>query len=132
MKRIIIAGIICVLIIAMSLSILIGCNQRETVTHNVQVQADYFNVARRIVVLNMRTDKPIFELKGYFAIDDNSSNELVITCETDKGEYQVHYVYLNEWTMYVVEQLDTTLVDKYHYEVWYMPEAILPSVKPID
>jgi hypothetical protein len=109
-----------------------GCTQNDTVTHNIQKEANYFNVARRIVVINMRTDKPIFELKGYFAISNNSNKELVVTCETGNKEHQVHYVYLNEWTMYVVEQLDSTKVDKYHYEIWYMPEAIIPSIKPTD
>ena len=109
-----------------------GCTQNMVVTHNVQKEADYFNVARRIIVINMRTDKPIFELKGYFALSNDSNNELIVTCETGEKEYQVHYVYLNDWTMYVVEQLDTTSVDKYHYEIWYMPEAIIPSIKQTD
>lgn len=109
-----------------------GCRQNSVVTHNIQKEADYFNVARRIIVINMRTDKPIFELKGYFALSNDSNNELVVTCETGDDEYQVHYVYLNEWTMYVVEQLDSKKVDKYHYEVWYMPEAIIPSIKQTD
>lgn len=110
----------------------VGCNQNSVVTHNVQREADYFNVARRIVVVNARTDKPLFELKGYFAVSNNSSSELVVTCEIDEDKYQVHYIYLNEWTLYVIEDLNGTAVDKYHYEIWYMPEAILPSIKPTD
>lgn len=109
-----------------------GCNQNDIVTHNVQKEANYFNVARRIVVINARTDKPIFELKGYFAISNNGNSELVVTCEIEKNKYQVHYIFLNEWTLYVVEDLNGTYVDKYHYEIWYMPESILPSIKPTD
>lgn len=109
-----------------------SCRQSTIVTHNVQKEADYFNVARRIVVLNARTDTPMFELKGYFSLSNNSSQELVITCEVGEDKYQVHYVYLNEWTLYVVEDLNGIKVDKYHYEIWYLPESILPSIKPVD
>ena len=130
MKRLfkIIAPILAVGIMVISA----GCNQRSVVTHNIQKEADYFNVARRIVVINARTDKAVFELKGYFAISNNENSELVVTCEVGANEYQLHYVYLNEWTMYVIEQLDPSAVDKYHYEIWYMPEAIVPTIKPTD
>ena len=109
-----------------------GCRQSNRATYNVKREADYFNVARRIVVINARTDKPMFELTGYFSLSNDDTNELVITCEVGKNEYQVHYVYLNEWTLYVVEDLSGAKVSKYHYEIWYMPEIILPSIKPTD
>lgn len=74
----------------------------------------------------------MFELKGYFSISTNEHSELVVTCEIGEDEYQVHYIYLNEWTLYVVEDLSGIKVDKYHYEIWYMPEAIIPSIKPTN
>lgn len=109
-----------------------GCRQSRRVNYNVKREADYFNVARRIVVINARTDKPMFELTGYFSLSNSDTNELEITCEIGEGKYQVHYVYLNEWTLYVVEDLSGANVSKYHYEIWYLPETILPSIKPID
>lgn len=109
-----------------------GCRQANKARYNVKREADYFNVARRIVVINARTDKAMFELTGYFSLSNNDTNELVITCEVAEGKYQVHYVYLNEWTLYVVEDLSGANVSKYHYEIWYMPETILPSIKPTD
>lgn len=124
--------IIPILAMVVILAAFTGCTQSSVVRHNISKEADYFNVARRIVVINARTDKPIFELKGYFSISNNENSELVVTCEIDKDRYQVHYIYLNEWTLYVVEDLNGTAVDKYHYEIWYMPEAILPSIKPTD
>ena len=51
---------------------------------------------------------------------------LEIICEVSKGVYQKHFVYLNEWTMYVVEDLEGSNVEKYHYEVNYLPEMIVP------
>lgn len=115
-----------------AMTCLLSCRQSNIVSHNLKKEADYFNVARRIVVINARTDKPMFELKGYFSISNNSTSELEIVVEIGKDQYQIHYVYLNEWTLYVVEDLNGTKVSKYHYEIWYLPETILPSIKPTD
>ena len=32
------------------------------------------------------------------------------------------YVYLNDYTMYVVEDISGSNVDKYHYEINFLPE----------
>lgn len=108
------------------LFILTGCTEVGRVSYNIGQEADNFNVSRRIVVINARTDKPIFEMVGNFSIQNNSTNELEIICEIEKGKYQKHFVYLNEWTMYVVEDLEGSNVEKYHYEVNYLPEMIMP------
>lgn len=108
------------------LFILTGCTEVGRVSYNIGQEADNFNVSRRIVVINARTDKPIFEMVGNFSIQNNTTNELEIICEIEKGKYQKHFVYLNEWTMYVVEDLEGSNVEKYHYEVNYLPEMIIP------
>lgn len=112
------------LIIAATL--MCGCTEVEKVTYNVQKEADNFNVTRRLSVINARTDKPVLELIGNFAITNNENNELVITIETSPNVYKVDYVYLNEWTMYTVEDISGAYVDKYHYELNFLPEMIVP------
>lgn len=103
-----------------------GCRESDRATYNVQKQADYFNVERRLTVINARTDKPILEMVGYFSVSNNSNNELVVTLETGHGEYKVNYVYLNEWTIYTVEDVSGAHVDPYHYEINFLPEMIQP------
>ncbi len=103
-----------------------GCREADRVRHNVQKEADYFNVERRLSVINARTDKPILELIGYFSLSNNGSNELVITLETGENTYKVDYVYLNEWTIYTVEDISGAHVDPYHYEINFLPEMIQP------
>ena len=123
---IILAGIgIGVVLIAILLT-LSGCREVNRVSYNIGQEADNFNVSRRIVVINARTDKPVFEMIGNFSLQNNSTNELEIVCEVGKGVYQKHFIYLNEWTLYVVEDLEGTNVDKYHYEVNYLPQMIQP------
>ena len=115
---------ICMLLaIVISMS---GCRQVDRAKYNVQKEADNFNVERRLTVINARTDKPILEIIGYFSLSNNSTNELEITLETDKNVYKVDYVYLNEWTIYTVEDISGAHVDPYHYEINFLPEMIQP------
>lgn len=102
-----------------------GCVQRQatTVSYNIGLEADNFNVTRRLAVINTRTDKPMFELIGNFSLSNNAHNELEIICQTGENEYKKHFVYLNEWTTYVVEDVSGSDVDSYHYVVNYLPES---------
>lgn len=100
----------------------IGCTEVDQVSSNISMQADNFNVTRKLTVLNARTDTVLLELTGTFALKNNSSNELEVIIETAEGKYQKDYVYLNDYTMYVVEDISGSEVDKYHYEINFLPE----------
>lgn len=103
-----------------------GCRQSDRVSANLSKEADNFNVTRRLVAINTRTDKPLLEVVGNFAISNNSSNELVVTVEIENGIYRKHYIYLNAWVTYTVEDVSGAFVDNYHYEVNFLPEMIVP------
>ena len=103
-----------------------GCTEADKVSHNISKEANNFNVTRRLAVINARTDKPVFELIGNFSLSNNSNNELVITVETEPGVYKKHYVYLNEWTLYVVEDVSGAEVDQYKYEINFLPDMFFP------
>lgn len=121
-KKVIIATIGVVL----SAVLLCSCTEAERVTYNVQKEADNFNVTRRLSVINARSDKPVLELIGNFSILNNEENELVVTIEVAPNVYKVDYVYLNDWTMYTIEDVSGAYVDKYHYEMNFLPEMIIP------
>lgn len=124
MKKKMITILMCVGALA---CLLCGCQrQSDRVSYNISKEADNFNVTRRLAVINARTDEPVFELIGNFAISNNSTNELEVTVEVGQGVYKKHMVYLNEWTIYVVEDVSGAYVDKYHYEVNFLPEMIIP------
>lgn len=105
---------------------LTACTQADEVSYNVSKEADNFNVIRRISVFNMRSDKPLFELIGQFSISNNSSRELQVICQTGPNEYKKHFIYLNDWTMYVVEDISGANVSPFRYEVNFLPEMIIP------
>ena len=107
--------------------LLVGCTEADKVSSNVSQEANNFNVIRRLTVLNARSDKPMFELIGAFSITvDSADNQLEVICETGENEYKKHFIALNEWTMYVVEDVSGAEVDKYRYEVNFLPESIVP------
>lgn len=104
-----------------------GCDDRESdkVSYNVSKEADNFNVIRRLVVINARTDKPMFELIGAFSFE-LESNRIIAIVETGKNEYKKHSIGLTDWTLWSVEDLSGAEVNKYKYEVNFLPEMILP------
>ena len=112
--------------IAILLCILTGCTEVNKVSTNLGKEADNFNVTRRIVVMNTRTDKIMFEFAGNFSLQNNENNELEIICEVGENQYKKHFIRLSQDTTYVVEDISGAFVDKYHYEVHYIPEMVIP------
>ena len=135
MKKTKLSKIIVGMILAVSVFSLTGCGREaERVSYNVSQQADNFNVVRRLTVINTRSHKPMFELIGNFSLKvDHEDNQLEVTCETGKNEYKKHFVGLNDETAYVVEDIGGANVDKYKYEVNFLPETIQPlTITSID
>jgi len=123
MKKIVVV-VLALIAVVLALS---SCTQAERVSYSISKEADAFNVLRRLTVINARTDKPLLEMIGRFSIANNSDGELVVTVEVGEGMYKKHFVYINEeWTMYVVEDIAGAKVDKYKYEINFLPEMIVP------
>lgn len=115
------------------LGTLTACMTREAdkVNHNMSVAADNFSCERRITVYNARTDKIILYAEGYMSISNNSTSELVVTCKVGANEYKKNYIYLNDYTLYVVEDITGTHADPYHYVIEFHTEfPIDVDVKP--
>jgi hypothetical protein len=113
---------ICILLIAIITISTLACTAANTVNHNLSRAADNFQVLRKITVYNARTDLIIMQMEGYMSLDNNSSSELVVTCKTGANEYKKNYVCLNEYVIYVVEDITGTITDPYHYKIkFYTP-----------
>lgn len=119
MKKKALAVLTAVTLMAVSLT---RCTEAYKVSENISQEADNFNVTRKLTVVNARTDTVLLELTGTFALKNNTDNELKVIIETAEGKYQKDLVYLNDYTMYVVEDISGASVDKYHYEINFLPE----------
>ena len=104
-----------------------ACSEADKVNTNLSKQADYFECERRITVYNARTDTIILEAEGYMSVSNNSASELIVTCKVGQNEYKKNYIYLNDYTLYVVEDITGTHTDPYHYQLYFHTE-VLPTV----
>ncbi len=120
-----------ILAIVLIVGLLSGCSvytEADRVNQNLSKQSNYFDCERRVTVYNARTDKIILYIEGYIDISNNTTNELVVTAKTSKDTYKKNYVYLNDYTLYVVEDIGGTHTDPYHYKV-YFDTNVIPSVE---
>jgi len=106
---------------------LIGCTSRQSTrtSQNISLEADNFRVLRRLTVINLRSDTPLFELVGLFSLSDES-NRLVITVKTDANNYKKHFIAKGEWIFWDVEDLSGSDVNTFRYEVNILPETFIP------
>ena len=123
-KRIVV--ILCaIVVLASSVFIFTACTEAEKVSQNISQEADNFNVSRRLVVINGRTDTIVFEMIGNFSFELTGSR-IIATVETEKGVYKKHSVGLPQEAFWFVEDLEGADVSKYRYEVNFIPEMVWP------
>ena len=122
-KKLIITGLCMTCFLSFSGS---SCSEANRVTQNMKQEAENFNILRRFAVINTRTDKIEFELVGAFSREDENENQVTLVVELEDGTYRRHIIGLNEDCMYVIEDLGGAEVSKYHYEINYIPEMIIP------
>lgn len=114
------------IIIAILILTLSSCTAADNVNYNMSQAADNFQCLRKITVYNARTDLIVMEMEGYMSLSNNTSSELVVTCKTGENEYKKNYIYLNEYVIYVVEDISGTKTDPYHYKVHFY--TALPDI----
>lgn len=114
------------LIILVLISCMTGCSEASNVNHNLSQAADNFQVVRKITVYNARTDLIIMEMEGLMSLSNTSTSELVVTCMTGPNQYKKNYIYLNEYVIYVVEDITGTVTDPYHYKIHFY--TALPDI----
>ncbi len=117
------------LVVVLCFTCLSACEywrESDRVAYNISKEADNFNVTRRLTVFNIRTDTVLMQMTGKFAIKNEGHDELSVIVEVEKGTYQKHFVYLNDYTMYTVEDLSGADVSPYSYELEFLPQMLKP------
>lgn len=118
--------IFAVLLVLLMCFSMCACTAAENVNYNLSQAADNFECLRKITVYNARTDLIVMEMEGAMSLSNNGTNELVVTCKTGPGEYKKNYIYLNEYVIYVVEDITGTHTNPYHYKVHFY--TALPDI----
>lgn len=94
-----------------------SCNEAENIQYNISYQSDNFETYRRITVINLRSDTVLLQVEGYLSIKDSTESELAVIIKTGKDKYQMHYIYTGAEIVYLVEQLEPSNTDPYHWEI---------------
>lgn len=131
MKKII--KIMLALTIAVMMVFTFGCSQAGTMRNNIQKEANKFNVYRKITFVNLYTGQLLYSAEGYFSLQTTYQNnyqgqqEIGLVFNVAKNEYKMDYFSIAENVCYVIEQLENTTDNPYHYKiVWYIaiPENV--------
>lgn len=126
MKKLL-ALLLCIIVLGTCCLSFASCTTAAyNVNHNLSQAADNFECLRKITVYNARTDLIVMEMEGYMSLSNTSTSELVVTCKTGENEYKKNYIYLNEYVIYVVEDITGTSTDPFHYKVHFY--TALPDI----
>lgn len=116
-------GILAAILVLCLIAPLTGCTEAERKSTQISREADDFRTPRKLTIINTRTDKVILEFIGTFSIQSsNGDGSIDILCAVSGDRYEKHFFALNEWTMYVVEDISNNGGDLYFREVKYYPE----------
>lgn len=104
-----------------------ACSESERVRGNLAQEADNFNCVRQITVIDCITGDTLFQMTGRSSIiADTEDNQLEIITEYHKGQYNKQIIGLSDNVTYIIEDLETTDVSEYHYEINFNPKMWLP------
>lgn len=112
-----------------------GCEREaDRVAYNLSLEADNFNNARQVTVINCLQGDILFQMTGKMSIEaDVDQNQLEIIVEDNDGGYKKHFIGLSDNVTYVVEDITSKDVSKYQYTLNFNPNMWLPyRVETID
>lgn len=119
------------LILFLPVIFLVGC-QASVVEHNIQRNADKFNVYRKITFVNLYTNEPLYSAEGYFSLQTTYSNdyqgqqEIGLVFKIGADEYKMDYFSIDNNVAYVIEQTKNTTTNPYHWEInWYVAIPVI-------
>jgi len=95
------------------------------VNENLATAADQFEVQRKVVGVNTRTDKYLFYVEGRCSI--GREGDLVVTCKHGPDDYRKHYLGKATDVAWVVTQEAGIDVSEYHTRIIIKPQNVLPD-----
>ena len=105
-----------------------GCgSDAEKASENVSTAADNFEVQRKIVGVNTRTDKYLFYVEGRCSIE--REGDLVVVCKHGENDYRKHYVGQATDVAWVSTQEKGIDVSVYHTRIIIKPENLVPGLE---
>lgn len=109
-------------------AMLAGCtSDADKASENISTAADNFEVQRKIVGVNTRTDKYLFYVEGRCSIE--RAGDLIVTCKHGENDYRKHIVGQATDVAWVTTQEAGIDVSVYHTRIIVKPENLLPGLE---
>lgn len=99
----------------------------KKVGDNISTAADNFEVQRKIVGVNTRTDKYLFYVEGRCSI--SREGDLVVTCKHGENDYRKHYVGQATDVAWVSTQEEGVDASVYHTRIIIKPQNLVPGLE---
>jgi hypothetical protein len=105
----------------------------DQASYNTSVAADNFEVNRRIVVVNLRTEAPLFSVEGPCSI--TRDGDLVIICKegSNPDRFAKHYIGLGpaagDGVTWISTQLGPIEASTYRTRIIWRPTTFVPDVE---
>ena len=114
-------------VIAASILLTAGAcdSDAKVASENLSKAADQFEVQRKIVGVNTRTNEYLFYVEGRCSIE--RAGDLIVTCKQGPNEYRKHYIGQATDVAWVSTQMESVDVSVYHTRVVIKPEGIIPE-----
>lgn len=105
-----------------------GCDSAaQTASQNTSTAADNFEVQRKIVGINTRTDKFLFYVEGRCSIE--RQGDLIVLCKHGENDFRKHYIGQATDVAWVATQMEGIDVSEYQTRVILKPEGIIPDLE---
>ena len=98
-----------------------GCSQAYRQSIQISQQADNFETPRKLTIINTRTDQKILEFTGTFSVQ-RDGYDIDILCAIGDDRYEKHFFTLNDWTIYIIEDVSNQGVRLYERKIVYFNE----------
>ena len=98
-----------------------GCSQAYRQSVEISHQADNFETPRKLTIINTRTDQKILEFTGTFSVQ-RDGYDIDILCAIGDDRYEKHFFTLNDWTIYIIEDVSNQGVRLYERKIVYFNE----------
>jgi len=106
---------------------LVSCNDARVASNNLSDAADRFEIDRRTIFYNGITGEYILTIRGKCSIQQ-TSNQLEVICMLGANKFKKHFLGLSDNVTYFSEQMEGVNVSRYHYNVEFKPQTIIPDI----
>lgn len=115
---------------AAGLLILSSCTDADVAARSINTAANNFEIMRRVVLYNTRTDAYIIQVEGKCVIENIGKDKpFAIICKDSPTEYKRTVFTLSADVTAIVQQIEMDPANPYRYQVLYKPEFVFPSIR---